>query len=137
MSIILSKKHGLNPALEVCFWCGKEMGVAICGRMKGDAEAPRRMVCSLEPCPECKKAFEKGVHIIEVAADGERFGNDKAFSIKDENGNFMYPTGRHAVFNPEAIRNGKPGMTMLSDKETMDAIAANVGKAGEQDASRG
>jgi len=134
MSIRLSKKHGLNPALAVCFWCGKEMGVAICGRMKGDAEAPRRMVCSLEPCPECRKAFEKGVHIVEVTADGEMFGNNKAFSIRDENGNLLYPTGRHAVLNPESIRNGKPGMTRLSDKETMDAIASKVRKAEAQEA---
>ena len=134
MSIRLSEKHGLNPSLEVCFWCGKDRGVAICGRLKGDAEAPRRIVCSLEPCPECKKAFEEGVHIVEVTADGDRFGNNKAFSIKDENGNVMYPTGRHAVFRPEAIRNGKPGMTMLSDKETMDAIASKVCKEGAQDA---
>lgn len=128
MSLKISKKHGLNPALEVCFWCGKERGIALCGHLKGDAEAPRRIVCSLEPCPECKKAFEKGVHIVEVTSDGSRFECNKAFAIKDANGNVVYPTGRHAVFKPEAIKNGKSGMTMLADKETMDIIAARASK---------
>ena len=128
MSLKISKKHGLNPALEVCFWCGKECGIALCGHLKGDAEAPRRLCASLQPCNDCKKTFEQGVHIVEVTPDGERFGGNKAFAIKDANGNVVYPTGRHAVFKPEAIKNGKPGMTMLADKETMDMIAARASK---------
>jgi hypothetical protein len=64
-SIRLSGKHGVNPALLVCFLCGKETGVALLGLLKGDAEAPRRM-CDPEPCNECKDLMERGVILISV-----------------------------------------------------------------------
>ena len=43
--IQVSPKHGLNPTIPVCFWCGKERGeVALLGRLPGDAEAPKNVV---------------------------------------------------------------------------------------------
>jgi len=47
MSVRVSKKHGLNPSMEVCFWCGEHTGsVIMFGRVKGDEEAPREAVIS-------------------------------------------------------------------------------------------
>lgn len=43
MGIHLSKKHGVNPSIEICAVCGKGIGVALLGRLKNDAEAPREV----------------------------------------------------------------------------------------------
>lgn len=52
--IKLSPKHGLNPTIPVCFWCGEERNeVALLGhigdgRKHEDFEAPRHMVIDYE-----------------------------------------------------------------------------------------
>lgn len=120
--ITLSKKHGLNPSLDICFWCGEPKGLALCGRIKGDAEAPRNMVTSLEPCNKCKDKFKLGVHLIEVIDDGSRFGYNKAFAFVDTEGKPHWPTGRYVVMKPEAVKGGKPGTKALCDRDTMDNI---------------
>lgn len=50
--IQISPKHGLNPSLLICPVCGKDIGVAICGRLPNDTEAPRRVI-DIQPCNEC------------------------------------------------------------------------------------
>ena len=136
-SIKVSPKHGVNPSLETCFWCGKEMGVALLGRLKGDAEAPRHVCLGLEPCNDCKARFAQGVQIVEVSEDGSRFDGNKAFQIKDAEGHIVYPTGRFVVMKAEAIRGGKPGAKMLADKATMNQIMERFGQKDEpcQDAT--
>jgi hypothetical protein len=56
--MILSKEHGLNPTMPVCYWCGEETGeVALLGAAyKG--EAPMHMVLNKEPCPACKAKLD-------------------------------------------------------------------------------
>lgn len=120
--ITLSKNHGVNPSLEICFWCGESKGVILCGKLKGDAEAPKQMVTSLEPCDKCKERFKKGVHLIEVTDDGSHCGNNKAFAFKDTDGKFHWPTGRYVVMKPEAMKDGKAGTKALCDKATMDRL---------------
>lgn len=56
-SILLSNKHGVNPSLMVCPCCGESTGVALCGRLPDDAEAPRSML-DLEPCGKCRSEFD-------------------------------------------------------------------------------
>ena len=64
-SITLSEKHGVNPSITCCEVCGKETGVALFGRLKGDAEAPRKVAMGL--CDDCKKVIDGGgIMIIEV-----------------------------------------------------------------------
>jgi len=58
MSVLLSKKHGVNPSLMQCVVCGKDTGVALLGKIKGDAEAPRH-IPDVEPCDDCKKELER------------------------------------------------------------------------------
>ena len=120
--ITLSKKHGLNTSLDICFWCGEPKGLALCGRMKGDAEAPKNMVTSLEPCDKCKEKFKIGVHLIEVVDDGSIFGEKKSFAFVDTDGKPHWPTGRYMVIKPDAMNGGKPGTKALCDKETMDRL---------------
>ena len=65
MGITLSKNHGLNSSMIKCFICGKKHSIALFGRLKGDAEAPREIVGGL--CPDCQKVIDDGnVFIIEV-----------------------------------------------------------------------
>lgn len=62
--IVLSPQHGVNPSLELCFWCQKERGLVLFGRLKGDVEAPRKVTINKEPCDECKGHMEKGIVLI-------------------------------------------------------------------------
>lgn len=127
--LTLSPKHGLNPAITKCFWCGKHMGVALLGRVRregdSDAEAPREIITDLEPCPECRKHFETGVLLIEVTEDGSKFDSNERFSLGAKDGpKHLWPTGRWVVLRPEAVKDGKPGGKALCDTQTMDKILA-------------
>ncbi len=120
--ITLSPKHGVNASMDICFWCGEPKGILMCGMMKGDAEAPKGMVTSLEPCDKCKENFGLGVQIVEVIDDGSRFENNLIFSIKDEDGKVKWPTGRFVVMKADAINGAEAGSVMLCTPETMDKI---------------
>lgn len=66
MIIYLSPKHGVNPSLTQCFFCGEASGVALCGRLPSDAEAPYMMCIDREPCSECKEHMARGVILVSV-----------------------------------------------------------------------
>lgn len=108
--IEISPKHGLNPTIPVCFWCGKEKNeIALLGRIRektknryganvtkrdSDIEAPRRMVIDYEPCDECKKMWESGVAVIEVQ-------QTPTMPNQPEIQKGLYPTGRLVVVTVE------------------------------------
>lgn len=50
--IILSPKHGVNPSMVCCPICGETVSIALMGKLKGDEEAPRRIV-GMELCDKC------------------------------------------------------------------------------------
>lgn len=69
-SIRLHKKHGLNPTIPVCFFCGKEKGeIALLGAAYKE-KAPRNMVVDRQPCEECASWMKQGVIFIETQ-DGQ------------------------------------------------------------------
>ena len=71
--LTLSKKHGVNPSVMRCVCCGKDYGVALLGKLKDDAEAPREIYQGL--CDDCQGVVDQdGVIIIEVK-DGETSDN--------------------------------------------------------------
>ena len=74
-SIKLSPKHGVNPSITHCEGCGKEIGIAMFGRLKGDAEAPRDVAMGL--CDDCQKVIDQGGVMIVEVADGEGKKNPK------------------------------------------------------------
>lgn len=93
--MVISKKHGLNPSMDICFFCGETKGIALFGKMKGDAEAPRQVLLNYEPCDKCKEAMDKGTTIVEV--------------VTEDNGNRQivdgaYPTSRWCVMRSEAAK---------------------------------
>ena len=65
-SLKLSPKYGVNPSILHCFVCGKETGLALMGKLRDDAEAPKDITNPNELCDDCKKALENGKFILEV-----------------------------------------------------------------------
>ena len=65
--IPISKKHGVNPTILICPICHHETnGLALLGRLPGDAEAPRYSL-DREPCDDCRKVIDSGgVMLIEI-----------------------------------------------------------------------
>lgn len=62
----ISEKHGLNPSINVCFFCGKDKEVVLFGKLKNDIKAPKRILADYQPCAECAKMHAKGRLVIEV-----------------------------------------------------------------------
>lgn len=109
--IRLSEKHGVNPSLGVCFWCGEDDGtVLLLGKLdRGgmyDVEAPRRCCVSYEPCDKCKEVMAQGILFFE-ATDTPNHKGQPAMA------NGAYPTGRWVVLKEEAV--GK----VISDEDML------------------
>lgn len=86
MNIPISEKHGVNPSIVVCFWCGKETNeIALLGRLPNDAEAPRHVVINYEPCEECAGLMSQGITLMEADPYDKK------------------PTGRWLVVKEEAV----------------------------------
>lgn len=79
-SITLSPKYGVNPSIAHCICCGKSIGVALLGELKGDVEAPRDIYDGL--CDECESVVKREGALIIETRDGE-------------SGNNPYRTGRY------------------------------------------
>lgn len=76
--VTLSKKHGVNPSITVCPICGKEIGIALLGKLKGDEEAPRKIIGDL--CDDCiSKLDNDKIYILAINDQG--YGT-KAIIIK-------------------------------------------------------
>ena len=91
-SIKLSPKHGLNPCIPICFWCGKEKNeIALMGEIgEEDLQAPMKAIVNYEPCDKCKELFSKGIHVIGVVDKPLAKGH---FPIVDNHDIKLYPTG--------------------------------------------
>ena len=92
-SIRISPEHGVNPSITVCSFCGKDKGLAMLGKLKGDAKAPKRAIYDYTPCEECQKKLDTGVGIIEVTRT-----NNQTLPIQEG----AWPTGRWCVISKEA-----------------------------------
>ncbi len=98
--IKLSPNHGVNPAIPVCFWCGKPKNeIALLGKIdKQDSETPRHVIIDYDPCDTCQQLFSQGIHIIGVTEEPIAEG---MFPIVDDGTNTFYPTGSMLVARPE------------------------------------
>ena len=97
--IRLSKKHGVNPTIKVCFFCGEDTNeIAFLGKLPNDEEAPKRTILDYCPCDKCKEKMDEGVTLIEV----DYSSPCKYPSIsKDSDGHEVFPTGRWCVITKE------------------------------------
>ena len=119
--IKLSPKHGVNPCIPVCFFCGKERNeIVLFGKIgREDKEAPMKAVVDYEPCDECKKKFAEGVLLIEVTQSPEYIGMPIAPDA--------YPTGRYIVVRPEALNGDfKAGSKALVLKKDFIAMFGDL-----------
>lgn len=96
-SIKLSPKHGVNPSVPTCFWCGEAMNMLVLfGRLPNDKEAG--MHCgpvSYEPCDKCKEQWDQGILLMEAGTSPQSDGQPELHGA--------YPTGRYMVMRPEAV----------------------------------
>ena len=100
--IKLSPKHGVNPCIPICCWCGKEKNeIALLGKLKDDTESPRNAVIDYEPCEECQAKFDLGVVLIEVTKNQP---NKNVMPIQEQYGIPLYPTFRYLVIKLEAAK---------------------------------
>ena len=96
--IRVSEQYGVNATLCVCFWCGGDTGdLALLGRLKGDAEAPRKSVISYEPCDDCKEKMGRGIALMEVIPTAE---SDNPPISKDADHSF---TGRFFIVSENLV----------------------------------
>ena len=111
-NIKLHPKHGLNPTMPLCFYCGKETSeIALLGNAYKD-EAPKNIVISIEPCDECKEKYADYTLLVEVSSA-------KGSPIK--------PTGRWCAVKKELL-NVPPTPVAYVDPETMDDIISRAPK---------
>lgn len=117
MSIRLSPKHGVNPTIAICFWCGKERGdIALLGRIgRKDKEAPEYSVLDYEPCEECKANMAKGIAILEASTAPLHDGQPE---IQEG----VWPTGRWSVIREEC-RKSYSWLPETGNKVFMDTEA--------------
>jgi len=110
MNIRVSEKYGVNPSLGLCFWCGEEDGtVLLVGRLPHDAEAPRHMCATYEPCAKCQEKMTLGITIIE--ASHEPVTKEQPPMNRD-----VYPTGRWWVLSEDWARR------TLQPAEVLEAV---------------
>lgn len=67
--IRVSEKHGVNPSITICPICGKETGIALLGKRKGDKETPRKIIGDL--CDDCiSKLGNDKIYILAINDQG-------------------------------------------------------------------
>lgn len=65
MSLRLSAKYGVNPAIPICFWClEKKNMIILFGSALGGREASSNTAFDKEPCDKCRGYMKKGVILI-------------------------------------------------------------------------
>jgi hypothetical protein len=126
MGIRLSEKHGVNPTIGKCMWCGNETGViAMLGKLKGDAKAPKYSVLDYEPCDKCKEIWNQGVALVECSPNEPADGRPPF--TKDEYGEPVYPTGAFMIVTTSAVkglfnRDVSEGSKLALDEQTFEAV---------------
>ena len=109
MSIRISEKHGVNPSISVCFFCGGDKNeIILPGRLPNDRQAPMKAVWNKEPCDTCKEHMEQGIMLVSVkeGVDHENpYRTGKVAVIKEEVAKRVFPTlgnSRFAYITDEA-----------------------------------
>lgn len=136
-AIKVSKKHGINPTIPICFWCGKDKNeIVLLGKLPGDVEAPSHMWVpgDYEPCNECAELRNQGITIVEASKNpiyGE--GQPPYYGY--------FPSGRHFIITDDGARRlfTEPMISRLIekrmgfvDKETMDILSKRIGGEGAE-----
>ena len=133
MKIRLSEKHGVNPSMEICFFCKEAKGIVLFGKLKNDVEAPREVLINYEPCDKCKEKFKEGVIVVAVTTEQQCKNQPPITTRNDEE---LYPTGAYAVVKPKVFNNEyKVGTIITMDKNLFQELFKNI-KGVDENANR-
>lgn len=101
-SIKLSPKHGVNPTIPVCLYCGKDKGMlALAGKIdKKDTEMPMRCVIDAVPCEKCQKIWSNGIALIRASKTESK----NSIPVVAQNGENLYIDGSSMVIKEETAR---------------------------------
>lgn len=111
-SIKISPKHGLNPSITKCFWCGSDKNeLVLMGKLPGDEKAPMHCIMDYDPCDKCKEAWSKGITLIGVTKTAAH--KDQLPISQNQDGN-VYPSGNLACITEEAVKR------LFSDNKTAE-----------------
>lgn len=114
MNVTLSPKHGVNPSMVKCVVCGKDAGILLNGKLRGDVEAPKYVITG-DLCDECKAKVDKGyAFIIECRS---------AKGLEDR-------TGRYVTIKKEALQGDASNVNLML-KDEFEKVFADVIKANE------
>ena len=114
MGVRLSKEYGLNPSVQKCTCCGKDMGLILFGSAYHDeksgphktAEAPREVMTG-EICDECKSVIANGGTFFIEVRDGESGNNPyrtgRLVAIKTEVANEMFKGCKSINFMHQSV----------------------------------
>jgi len=92
MSIKVSKKHGVNPSMSLCIYCGEiKNEIMLLGKLPKDEQAPMSAVFNYDPCDKCKEGMEQGITFF--AADENKKPTVKFATIKEESLDNLVPEG--------------------------------------------
>lgn len=125
-NIKLSPKHGVNPTIPVCAWCGEPKNeIALLGKLnREDSEAPMHCVLDYVPCEHCAEQWSIGVAILEATT---KRPEPYRPPMQKDKGNDIYPTMRMVVINPESAseifgQEMKAGQRILLEDEAFEQI---------------
>lgn len=70
-NLYLDKEHGVNPSMNICWWCGEVKELLLlgakgrrlreaCGIDDGGTESPREVIMNDEPCGACLERAKRG-----------------------------------------------------------------------------
>lgn len=98
-SIKISPRHGLNPSISVCFFCGEDKSeIVLAGKVdRADTAMPMRMIFDYEPCDKCKEKMANGITLIGVSTK-------PLTDNRPEIQNGLYPTGNWCVVSEDFSR---------------------------------
>jgi len=140
--IEVSPKHGVNPTIPVCFFCGEDKNeIALLGRVRerdphtgravrnSDVEVPMRMVLDYEPCDKCKAHMAQGVTLIGVLTHSP----DGRPPLTAQGGTQVYPSGAWCVITAEAAQKTfnidqtfKPGDKLFVEDAVLTQMTAGA-----------
>ncbi|MHA1790253.1 MAG: hypothetical protein ACTSXT_13655 [Candidatus Helarchaeota archaeon] len=93
--ILISEKHGLNPTIPLCFYCGKpKEEIILLGRLHKDKEAPKNAIFDCVPCKKCASYMDKGIMLISVKDNCDKdnpYRTGKMIVIKEKAAKLLFP----------------------------------------------
>lgn len=120
--ILLSEKYGLNPSIEKCALCDKDMGLILFGRLDDDSEAPKTC-CLGHLCDECKKDLEKYKEIIFLEIDNNMYTGSRCLMPE-------------YCINPNVLNDLDGERIVYVSKKTFDDIEQNIKELEEEQRER-